>query len=202
MERRKKNGEKPDLPAARHSFDSSPQATLTTIPMLLANDSFWSRVDRQQPWCVGLAPPPIGSAGKNVLGGGAGNDTLSAGLGSDTLIGGRGIDSETGGAGSDFFVFNAPLSVANRDMITDFNHVADTFRLGHSVMTAFHTTGPLDPSFFFAGAKAHDADDHIIYNKATGALLYDSNGNLAGGVTQLATLLNKPTLQANDFVVI
>jgi hypothetical protein len=27
-------------------------------------------------------------------------------------------------------------------------------------------------------------------------------GSLAGGVTQLATLTNKPTLQANDFVVI
>ena len=50
--------------------------------------------------------------------------------------------------------------------------------------------------------SAHDADDHIIYNKATGALSYDSNGNLAGGVTQLATLTNKPMLQANDFLVI
>jgi hypothetical protein len=35
-----------------------------------------------------------------------------------------------------------------------------------------------------------------------GVLSYDANGNLAGGVTLLATLLNKPTLQANDFVVI
>jgi len=39
-------------------------------------------------------------------------------------------------------------------------------------------------------------------NHATGALFYDSNGNAAGGVTQLATLTNHPVLAANDFVVI
>ena len=44
--------------------------------------------------------------------------------------------------------------------------------------------------------------DHIIYNKATGALIYDANGSAAGGAVQFATLINKPALQANDFVVI
>src|SRR3954449_6233635 len=157
--------------------------------MLLANDSFWSRVDRQQPWCVGLAPPPIGSAGKNVLDGGAGNDTLSAGLGSDTLIGGRGIDTEAGGAGSDFFVFNAPLSVANRDIVTDFNHVADTFRLENAVMPKLGAgVHALNPAFFWAGSAAHDANDYVIYNRASGFLSYDSNGNGAGGATLLAVL--------------
>jgi Ca2+-binding RTX toxin-like protein len=144
----------------------------------------------------------IGSTGNNNIDGRLGNDTLSGGAGSDSLVGGRGIDTETGGAGRDFFIFNAPLSSANRDVIMDFNHLADTFCLAHLVMRVFHKTGPLDPDFFFVGTKAHDADDHIIYNKATGALFYDSNGDHAGGVTQLATLTNKPALQANDFLVI
>jgi Ca2+-binding RTX toxin-like protein len=94
------------------------------------------------------------------------------------------------------------LSAANHDVIADFNHAADTFRLENAVMKALVKTGPLDPGFFFAGAKAHDADDHIIYNNKTGALYYDSNGDHAGGVTLLATLTNKPVLLANDFVVI
>jgi hypothetical protein len=52
------------------------------------------------------------------------------------------------------------------------------------------------------GAAAHDADDRIVYNKVSGALMHDSNGLAAGGVTLLAVLTNKPTLTAADFVVI
>jgi Ca2+-binding RTX toxin-like protein len=149
-----------------------------------------------------LANVISGNAAANVLTGGAGNDTLIGGAGNDTLTGGAGIDTLTGGAGKDFFVFNAPLSAANRDIITDFNHVADTFRLENAVMKALGAAGALKTAFFFAGAAAHDADDHIIYNKATGVLAYDANGSAAGGLTVLATLANKPTLAADDFVVI
>jgi Ca2+-binding RTX toxin-like protein len=62
----------------------------------------------------------------------------------------------------------------------------------------------LNPGFFRAGAAALDANDYVIYNKATGVLSYDSNGNLAGGSVQVAVLTNatKPTLDASDFVVI
>ena len=42
----------------------------------------------------------------------------------------------------------------------------------------------------------------VIYNRATGALYYDSNGNGAGGMTLVATLTNRPVLAANDFTVI
>ncbi len=60
--------------------------------------------------------------------------------------------------------------------------------------------------FFKANASgtATDADDRIIYNTATGALFYDSNGNAAGGSTQFAvfTPAIKPVLTALDFVVI
>ena len=39
-------------------------------------------------------------------------------------------------------------------------------------------------------------------NHTTGALIYDANGNAAGGAIQFATLTNHPVLAANDFVVI
>ena len=120
-----------------------------------------------------------------------GNDTLRGSNGNDTLIGGVGIDTLTGGANNDFFVFNAPLSAANRDLVTDFFAPQDTFRLENAVMPQLGGPGVLAAAKFFAGAAAHDADDRIVYNKATGILSYDSNGNMAGGSVQLATLTTR-----------
>ena len=143
------------------------------------------------------------NANANVLVGGIGNDLLSGGNGNDKLIGGAGIDTLTGGLNNDIFVFNAPLSALNRDTITDFNHVADTFQLENAVMTTLGAgVHALSATMFRAGAAAADANDHVIYNQANGYLSYDSNGNGAGGVTLLAVLTNKPVLAANDFVVI
>lgn len=138
----------------------------------------------------------------NAITGNVAANTLSGAGGNDVLTGGGGVDTLAGGANSDFFVFNAPLSAANRDVVNDFNPVQDTFRLENAVMTALGAAGVLNPNLFFAGAAAHDTNDRIVYNKVTGALFYDANGNAAGGVTHLATLVNKPTLAAGDFAVI
>ena len=128
---------------------------------------------------------------------------IPGGAGNDTFVGGLGIDTLAGGLNNDFFVFNAPLNAANRDTITDFSHVNDTFRLENAVMTTIGGPGALNAAFFRAGAAALDANDHIIYNKATGYLSYDSNGNAAGGLTLLAVLSNKPAdIAYNDFAVI
>jgi Ca2+-binding RTX toxin-like protein len=150
----------------------------------------------------GSANVITGSAGVNTLDGGLNSDRLLGLGGNDVLIGGAGIDTLTGGLNSDFFVFDAPLSAANRDIVTDFSAPLDTFRLENAGMTKVGPVGAVKGTAFFAGAAAHDADDRIVYNKATGILLYDSNGNLAGGITQLATLTNKAALTAADFVVI
>ena len=145
----------------------------------------------------------VGNNAANILTGGLGADILSGGNGNDRLIGGAGIDTLTGGLNNDIFVFNAPLSALNRDIITDFNHVADTFQLENAVMAALGAgVHALSATMFRAGAAAADANDHVIYNQANGQLSYDSNGNGAGGVTLLAVLTNKPVLAANDFVVI
>jgi serralysin len=144
-----------------------------------------------------------GNNAANTLDGRLGSDTLRGLGGNDKLIGGLGNDTLTGGANNDFFVFNtAPNFSTNRDVVTDFNHVQDTFQLDNAVFTKLGANGALKAAFFHAGAAAADADDHIIYNHATGALIYDSNGSAAGGGVQIAVLTNKPVLLANDFVVI
>lgn len=134
-----------------------------------------------------LANTIIGNSGSNVQSGGLGNDTL------------------TGGSGSDFFVFNtAPNTATNRDTITDFNAVADTIRLENAVFTALGAaTGALNAAMFKnVSLGAIDASDRILYNDATGAVLYDIDGSGAAAAIQFATISGAPTLTVADFLVI
>ena len=146
---------------------------------------------------VGNALPNqlTGNSGNNILNGAAGNDILNGLGGKDTLI---------GGLGKDFFAFNTALNVAtNVDRIVDFAVIDDTMRLENGVFTALGTTvGTLSANKFFKGAAAHDADDRIIYNSATGALIYDANGSAAGGTVQFATVAKNLLLTNADFQVI
>ncbi|MCA3276520.1 MAG: calcium-binding protein, partial [Roseomonas sp.] len=129
--------------------------------------------------------------------GGIGNDTLSGGdladrlfgdAGNDMLNGGAGADSLNGGAGSDQFIFNTALSLANVDTIVGYSAIDDVILLDDVVFTTLGSPGVLTAGAFKAGTAATDADDRIIFNGATGALLYDSDG--VGGVAavQFATL--------------
>jgi Ca2+-binding RTX toxin-like protein len=141
--------------------------------------------------------------GNDQLFGGNGNDGLSGNNGNDVLAGGLGIDTMAGGANIDFFVFDtAPNTALNRDIIIDFSHADDAFRMENAIFTHLGAAGLLNPAFFRAGAAALDANDFIVYNQATGILSYDSNGNAAGGIVQVALLTNKPVLAYNDFAVI
>jgi Ca2+-binding RTX toxin-like protein len=149
-----------------------------------------------------------GNDALNLLAGGLGNDRLLGLGGNDILTGGAGRDISTGGLGNDIFRFNtAPNTLTNRDVITDFSNAVgnnDTIQLSDAVFTKLGAGGTraLNPGFFHVGPAAADANDHIIYNKATGALFYDTNGNAAGGVIQIATLTNHAALTAADFVVL
>jgi Ca2+-binding RTX toxin-like protein len=150
-----------------------------------------------------LANEITGNAGNNILDGFTGNDWLSAGAGSDTLRGGQGNDTLSGGAAKDVFVFSTGLNTAtNRDTLPDFVHGLDKLHLENAVFAKLGAAGALKAANFRVGAAALDADDFIVYNKATGVLSYDINGNAAGATVQFAVLTNKPTLTTTDFLVI
>ena len=126
--------------------------------------------------------PAGDESGNDRLEGGAGNDILRGGAGDDPLKGGLGNDVLTGGAGEDQFLFNfAANSTSNLDRITDFSVADDTIVLENAIFKAFAATGGIASGAFYIGTKAHDVDDRIIYNEATGNLFYDRNGSAADG---------------------
>lgn len=143
-----------------------------------------------------------GLSGDDDLFGGAGRDILSGGRGSDYLSGGSGSDKLAGGSGWDYFVFNTRPSPGNIDRITDFNPLVDTIMLDSRAFSRAGRDGWLSAAAFTTGSGARDSSDRIIYNKNTGALLYDADG--VGGVSavQFAQLKAGLNLTKGDFFVL
>jgi len=138
-----------------------------------------------------------------TLRGGAGADALTGEAGSDRFYGGGGNDVLTGGAGADIFVFDTkPSKAKNLDRIADFVVADDTIHLAKSVFTKIAKKGVLAKSAFYVGTKAHDESDRIIYNKKTGALLYDKDGIGAAAAVQFATVAKNLKMTEKDFYVI
>jgi Ca2+-binding RTX toxin-like protein len=144
-----------------------------------------------------------GSSRNDIFVGGAGNDTLRGGYGNDRLEGRKGNDYLKGGAGKDIFVFDTkPNSKMNVDRIVDFNVRQDTIHLSKSIFSKIAKKGVLAKKALWIGIDAHDADDRVIYNKNTGALLYDSDGNGAAAAVKFATIGKKLKMTALDFHLI
>ncbi len=149
-----------------------------------------------------LANRLYGQGGTDTIYGQAGNDILDGGAGNDFLNGGLGNDTLTGGANNDTFFFNTTLNAAtNVDTITDFSVPNDTIRLEDAIFTAIGPVGTLAAAAFTIGAAATTAAHRIVYNSATGALIYDSNGSAAGGATQFAILGTGLALTNADFLI-
>lgn len=142
-----------------------------------------------------------GIIGNDMLQGGGGNDKLAGGAGNDTLQGGTGKDNLTGGAGKDSFLFDTAIK-ANIDKITDFKPIDDTLTLENQIFTKLTATGVLNADNFVTATAAIDSNDYLIYNKATGALLYDADGNGTGAGVQIALLGMNLALTNADFVII
>ncbi|KAB0265038.1 calcium-binding protein, partial [Microvirga brassicacearum] len=152
-----------------------------------------------------------GTSQSDLLMGGAGNDQLSGGAGNDILVGGNGNNVLRGGSGSDMFVLGGGL-----DRITDFNHRAgDKILLNAYLFEAAEIVpargfvpdekargrGGLDASNFVVGEKATSANHHFVYDRSTGALSYDADGNGAGQAVQIAQLKAGTALGASDFLL-
>ncbi|MFN0190645.1 MAG: calcium-binding protein [Aestuariivirga sp.] len=143
----------------------------------------------------------------DILRGGAGLDRLNGAGGNDQLHGGLGNDQLTGAAGADSFHFDTLLGAANVDTVTDFNAADDTIVLENGIFTLLGYTGTILAQDFKAIGNGTpggglDADDHIIYNRNNGDLIYDTNGSAAGGATVFARISAGLNLTVDDFMIV
>jgi Ca2+-binding RTX toxin-like protein len=136
----------------------------------------------------------IGAAGRNLLSGATGADRLDGAAGNDTF---------TGGAGADIFLFTSALSSAsNVDTVTDFELGIDRISLRSSIFSLAGPGGALAASAFKdLSLGAQDADDVILYDRATGNLFYDTNGLFAGGRSFFASVTDGLALTAASIFV-
>lgn len=147
-----------------------------------------------------------GDANANIIKGAAGNDVIDGGLGDDMLYGGAGKDTLTGGAGKDGFVFDARRNAkTNVDKFVGFNTTDDTIYIDNAVLASLGKgslikPGKLSAAKFFKGSAAHDDTDRVIYDKGTGALYLDPDGNGPAAQTRIAVL--KANLKIDDFRII
>ncbi len=157
-----------------------------------------------------LANTLTGNSAANILNGGLGADTLNGGAGNDTVVGAGGVDILKGGIGndildggadSDSFVFDTRLSSTNVDTIRNFVTAADKIELEDGVFNQI-VTGQLAEKAFSEGTTATTADHRIIYDKATGFLYYDADGNNAGAQVKFAQLGAGTSLAAADIWVV
>ncbi|MBA1158293.1 PD40 domain-containing protein [Microvirga mediterraneensis] len=149
----------------------------------------------------------VGDAFDSIIKGNGGNDRLSGDAGRDVLWGGAGNDTLAGGEGQDVFVFDLkPHKTSNFDKVADFNVKDDAIWLENKVFKIGKGTlskpGKLSKNAFYKGAKAHDADDRIIYDHKKGVLYYDADGKGAAAPVKIASLPKNLKMMAADFFVI
>jgi Ca2+-binding RTX toxin-like protein len=127
-----------------------------------------------------------GGSGHDIIMGGSGRDTISGSSGDDRINGGLDADILSGGAGRDSFVFDTALGKGEVDTIRGFNPGEDRILLDNAIFKNLPGRGTLDWNTFQWGDKALNADVRILYDFASGALLYDADGNGSSAAVKFA----------------
>jgi Ca2+-binding RTX toxin-like protein len=142
----------------------------------------------------GVAPINLtGNSSGNVVRGNNGANVINGGAGKDYLFG-RG--------GPDVFAFDTPLDPTfNVDVIGDFSVPDDIVQLDDAVFPGL-TPGRLAASQFVIAPAAQDADDRIVYNSQSGALLFDADGTGGAAAVPFANIGAGLALSIQDFLVV
>jgi serralysin len=144
----------------------------------------------------------IGGFGRDVIIGNAIANTLHGRDGDDVLNGGAGNDTLWGGVGKDRFIFN---SREGFDRIEDFSVPGDTIALDNAVFEAFARDGAIRKGWFktLGSGATIDRNDFIQYDRKSGDLYYDADGNRAGAERVLIAELDAGLrLSSKDFLII
>lgn len=155
-------------------------------------------------WTVintGSAATLVGSQFDDVLTAGAGNDTLDGGDGNDLLIGTKLADTLTGGAGADHFRLNGLKGISTAHVITDFASGEDRIELDVKAYRKL-AAGDVPAAAFVLGTAALTKDQHLIYDQASGHLLYDADGAGKGAAVLIGVLTPDTALALADLFVV
>ncbi|WP_414471728.1 M10 family metallopeptidase C-terminal domain-containing protein [Microvirga sp. M2] len=144
-----------------------------------------------------------GAVIENAIGGSS-NDLIVGNGAANVINGGRGNDTLKGLGGNDVFLFKStPNSRTNCDKILDYTVANDTIQLSRTYFSKIATkSGTLKSGEFFKGKKAHDGNDHIIYDSGTGALYYDPDGIGSVSAIKFATIGKNLKMTAAEFVIV
>lgn len=130
-----------------------------------------------------------GNDGDDKIWGAAGNDLINGGNRNDAITGGAGNDTLYGGTGADDFIFATTPGTGNVDRLQDFSSAQ-----GDDIVLAAARFGAIGPSLGTGelrfGTRAADANDFLIYDRSTGRLWYDKDGD--GSVTQVLVAVLDP----------
>jgi Ca2+-binding RTX toxin-like protein len=142
----------------------------------------------------------VGNADINNLVGNRGDNILRAGGGDDFISGMEGVDSLFGGKGADFFQYFNKTNSGDADLIYDFRPADDSLLFSSAHFETAQLWTPLK-SEFRRGDQAQDANDRFIYDRGSGRLLFDADGNGSQESILIATFINSPRLTASDIEI-
>lgn len=126
-------------------------------------------------------------------------DEITGAGGADRINGGGGKDDLSGGGGKDIFEFTTKLSAKQGPTIDDFAHGKDQLNLDAGLFDEAQedSDGVVAKSFIY-GSKAQDDDDRFIFNKDSGKLFYDEDGQGGDKQKLVAIFSNDEVLTRTD----
>ncbi len=143
-----------------------------------------------------------GGSGDDIVIGGPVADTIEGNGGDDLIDGAFGNDLLHGGRGLDTFQFSTALDATNNvDTIDDFKPADDQIQLDATIFAVL-TPGALLKKEFFVGKKAHDKNDHVIYNANKGTIQYDADAKGGNKGIVFAIVDKHLDITANDFHIV
>lgn len=137
----------------------------------------------------------FGGGGDDRMSGDSGDDTVNGGDGNDLVSGGAGVDDLTGGTGADTFLFAA--DDRSVDIVRDFESGTDVLRVK---AMAWGIVWPGGEAVLSLDA-AVGTGGQFVYNTLSGDLIWDANGELAGGDVLVVALDSAPALEQGDIVL-
>jgi Ca2+-binding RTX toxin-like protein len=142
-----------------------------------------------------------GLGGSDRIYGGDGNDRIVGGAANDLIAGSEGKDVLTGNAGKDVFVFSE-VGSDHADRISDFSSKDDTIYLNNKAAYGLYVPGTLaEGAFKVLGSSALDDDDRVLYDKKSGSVYFDRDGDGSSERELIFTVKRDLKLTADDFEI-